>query len=222
MKRMINKTLTGLITGPSLFSYVDTLSHSEHDDVADSNNFAILIADEKHNRYFDAENWYARYVGVLRAIGWLIYQDTIFIRSREFLTGSVADLLVERASAMNDTWQGNAMIDTLDSLKTNSPALLSFDRESASGHSFQVVPAGYDARGFLEIAVFNLELEVHLKKTNFLFWTWEKRSARIVQQASYLKLDKARLEEQRKLINRRLETKRMERFDLSQNRPNNN
>lgn len=218
MKHVINKTLTGLITGPSLFSYIETLPLSEHDDIADCNNFAILIADERHNRYYDPERWLERYVGVLRAVGWSIYQDAIFTSKQHVLTGSVADFLVESANAMSDTRQGNAMIDTLDSLKSNGPALLSFDRESATGDSFQVVPARYDARGRLNIAVFKLELSAYIKRTNFLFWSWEKRSANIVQRKACLRLDKAILDGQRELINRRLEKKRMERFDLSQNR----
>ncbi|XXE51991.1 hypothetical protein J3P96_24570 [Pseudomonas sp. R3-56] len=219
---MVNKTLTGLITGPSLFSYIETLSLSEHDDIADCNNFAILLADEKYNRYYDPERWLAQYIGVLKALGWSIYQDAIFTRTQHILTGSVADFLVESANGMSDSRQGNAMIDTLDSLKTNSPALLSFDRESGSGDSFQVVPARYDARGLLNIAVFKLELNAYMKRTNFLFWTWEKRSARIVQRKAYLRLNKTILDGQRELINRRLEKKRMERFDLSQNRPMDN
>jgi hypothetical protein len=222
IKGMINKTLTGLITGPSLFSYIETLSLSEHDDIADSNSFATLIADEKHNRYYYPERWLALYVGVLQGIGWSVYEDSIFTKTQHFLTSSVADFLVESASAMSDTRQGNAMIDTLDSLKINSPALLAFDRASASGDSFQVIPARYDDKGIINIAVFKLELNARTKRTNFLFWTWEKYSAEIIQRKAYLKLNTTILEGHREMINERLEEKRMKRFDLSQNRPMDN
>jgi hypothetical protein len=216
---MTNKTLTGLVTGPSLFSYIETISLPEHDDIADSNNFATLIADDNHNRYYDPERWLEKYIGVLRHVGWALYEDAIFTRTQHALSGSVAEFLVRSA---RDTRQGNAMIDTLDSLEGNTPALLSFDRETASGETFQVVPARYDARGFLNIAVFKLELSAQIKRKNFLFWSWERHSAKIVQRKAFLKLDRDELKKHRPTIDRRLAKELMERFDLSKNRSMNN
>lgn len=216
---MTNKTLTGLVAGPSLFSYIETISLPEHDDIADSNNFATLIADDNHNRYYDPERWLEKYIGVMRYVGWALYEDAIFTRTQHVISGTVADFLVRSA---RDTRQGNAMIDTLDSLKGNTPALLSFDRETASGETFQVVPARYDARGFLNIAVFKLELSAQIKKQHFLFWSWEKSAAKIVQRKAFLKLDRAKLKANRRTIDTRLAKELMARFDLSQKRSMNN
>lgn len=219
---MTDKALTGLVTGPCLFSYIETLSLQAHDDIADSNNFATLIADDSHHRYHDPERWLEKYVGVLRFVGWSVYEDAIFTRTQHVLTGSVADFLVKSASSMGDTQQGNAMIDTLDSLKNNTPALSAFDRETASGETFQVVPTRYDAQGQLNIALYKLELNAHIRKSHFLFWSWERRSARIVQRRAFLKLNRKELDRHRKLISSRLENKLTERFNLSPNRSMNN
>lgn len=61
------------------------------------------------------------------------------------------------------------MIDTLDALKPDKPAVVSLDEESLLGNRFQVIPARYDSKGILQIAVFNLELVADTKKSNFLF-----------------------------------------------------
>jgi hypothetical protein len=115
---------------------------------------------------------------------------------------------------MLDIRQGNAMIDTLDALKPDKPALFSLDEESLMGERFQVIPARYDSKGFLEIAVFNLELVAHTRKSSFLFWNWENQAAKIIQQRAFLKLDKRILETNRALIEKKRREIAMKRFDL--------
>ncbi|MCY1177189.1 hypothetical protein D9M73_174870 [compost metagenome] len=106
------------------------------------------------------------------------------------------------------------MIDTLDALKPDKSALFSLDKESLMGEGFQVIPARYDSRGFLEIAVFNLELVVTTRKNGFLFWNWEDQDAQITQRRASLKLDRYKLESKKPLIEKKLREITMKRFEL--------
>lgn len=211
---MNNASLTGLITGPNLFSYIGTLSLQDHNDIADCHNIATLSADLGHNRYTDSSGWFEEYVRTLNFLGWSLYGDSILTRTQHIESGSVADFLVQSAEAMRDSRQANAMIDTLDTLKTNSPAMLSFDQETREGESFQIIPARYDAQNNLNIAVYKFELSVDIKKHHFLFWNWERRSATIVQQRAFLRLDRNELDRKRALIKKKLNEQFMRRFNL--------
>jgi len=211
---MNNESLTGLITGPNLLSYIGALSLQDHNDIADCNNIATRSADLGHNRYTDSRGWFAEYARTLNFLGWSLYGDSILVRTQHIVAGSVADFLVQSAQSMRDSRQANAMIDTLDTLKTNSPAMLSFDKETREGESFQIIPARYDAQNNLNIAVYKLELSVDMKRHRFLFWNWERHSATIVQQRAFLRLDRNQLDQKRALIKRKLNEQVMRRFDL--------
>ncbi|UZE24420.1 hypothetical protein LOY67_03105 [Pseudomonas sp. B21-056] len=216
---MNNESLTGLVTGPNLLSYIETLSLQDHNDIADCNNIATLSADRGHNRYTDSKGWFEEYVFTLKYFGWALYEDSIFTRTKHLVTGSVADFLVQSAQVMKDSRQANAMIDTLDALKADQPAVLSFDRETRQGETFQIIPARYDSRNNVHIAVYKLELSVDIRKHNFLFWDWEKRSAKITQQQAFFKLDRHQLNSKRTLIKNKLNDHLMRRFNLRRNRP---
>jgi hypothetical protein len=212
------KSSTGLVTGPNLFSYLETPSLQDYNDIADCNNIATRSADLGHHRYGDAQGWFEEYARTLNFLGWSLYGDSIFTTTRHIISGSVADFLVESAHGMRDTRQANAMIDTLDTLKTNHPAMFSLDAESRDGESFQVIPARYDLQGNLNIALYKLELNVHVKKHGFLFWEWEKSSARIIQRKAYLKLDRSELDSKRALMKKKLDESLMRRFTLRNDR----
>jgi hypothetical protein len=106
------------------------------------------------------------------------------------------------------------MIDMLDALKPDKPALFSLDEESHMGKSFQVIPARYNSSGDLEIAVFNLEMVVHTSKNSFLFWDWEDQDAQIIQRRANFKLDKYKLENKKPLLKKKLREITMKRFEL--------
>lgn len=214
---MSNELLTGLVTGPNLFSYIGAPSLQDHDDIADCNNIATRSADLGHHRYVNPRGWFEEYARTLSFLGWSLYGDSIHTRTQHLVSGSVADFLVQSAHAMRDAQQANAMIDTLDTLKTNHPAILSFDNETQEGETFQVVPARYDSQGNLHIALFKLELSVEVKRRSFLFWNWEERSARIVQRKAFLKLDRSELDNKRTLINKVLDEHLMRRFTFRRN-----
>lgn len=125
---------------------------------------------------------------------------------------------MESAHAIRDSRQANAMIDTLDSLKTNNPAMLSLDTETREGESFQVVPARYDLQGNLVMALYKIELSVQTRKHSFLFWEWEKSSARIIQRKAYLRLDRSELDRNRALMRKKLDESLMKRFFLRNDR----
>lgn len=215
---MNNELLTGLVTGPNLFSYIGTPTLQDHNDIADCNNIATRSADLGHGRYANPKGWFEEYARTLNFLGWSLYDDAIHTRTQHLLTGSVADFLVESAHGMKDARQANAMIDTLDTLKTDHPAILSFGSETQEGETFQIVPARYDSQGNLHIALFKLELSVEIKQRNFLFWNWERRSARIIQRRAFLKLDRSELDNRRTLINRLLNEHLMRRFALRKTR----
>jgi hypothetical protein len=209
---------SGLLTGPNLVSCVGDLSLQDYDDLTDCTQIATRSADMVYSRFLDSTEWLDEYVSTLHFLGWSVFQDAIVTRKRLGLSRSVAEFLIQSAQSMPDTRQGNAMIDTLDAFKYNEPALFSLDEQSLMGERFQVIPARYDEKGILHLAVFNLELVAHTKKTGFLFWDWEGHSAAIIQQRAYLKLDKKKLENNRALIQKKVREIKMKKFDLRKNK----
>jgi len=211
---MSKNSLSGALTGHSLTSCIDELSLQDHKDLTDCTQIATKSADMLCSRFTDSSKWLHEYVNTLDFLGWSVFEDAIFTRTRSVISQSVAHFLVQSAEGMRDSRQGNAMIDTLDALKPDKSALFSLDEESLMGEGFQVIPARYDSRGFLEIAVFNLELVVTTRKNGFLFWNWEDHEAQITQRRASLKLDRYRLEHKRPLIDKKIPEIAMKRFNL--------
>ena len=201
---MNSRNFSGVLTGPTLLSSIEDISLADHDDLTHCTQIATQSADTACSRFVDSTKWLNVYMTTLSFLGWSVFQDAIFTRT---------------AGKMPDSRQGNAMIDTLDALKPDKPALLSLDQESLRGRHFQVIPVRYDAKGCLEIAVFNLELVASTNESNFLYVESEKRSATIIQQRAYLKLDKRILGTKRTLIDKKRREIKMKRFDLLKNNP---
>jgi len=210
--------ITGLVTGPNLFSYIGETSWQDHNDIADCTHIATQSADLGHHRYAAPRGWFEEYARTLNFLGWSLYGDSVHTRTQHIVSGSVAEFLVESAYAMKDARQANAMIDTLDAFNSDQPALLSFDQETGKGETFQIIPARYDAHGNLTIALFKLELSVRMKRNSFLFWDWEKHSAQIVQRKAFLKLNRSEFVHKRGLIDKVLNERLMKRFPLRKNR----
>ncbi|PPK35241.1 hypothetical protein CD175_29370 [Pseudomonas laurylsulfatiphila] len=211
---MSKNSLSGALTGHSLTSCIDELSLQDHKDLTDCTQIATKSADMLCSRFTDSSKWLHEYVNTLDFLGWSVFENAIFTRTRSVISQSVAHFLVQSAEGMRDSRQGNAMIDTLDALKPDKSALFSLDKESLMGEGFQVIPARYDSKGFLEIAVFNLELEVTTRKNGFLFWNWEDQDAQITQRRASLKLDRYKLESIKPLIEKKLREITMKRFEL--------
>jgi hypothetical protein len=211
---MSKNSLSGALTGHSLTSCIDELSLQDHKDLTDCTQIATKSADMLCSRFTDSSTWLHEYVNTLDFLGWSVFEDAIFTRTRSVISQSVAHFLVQSAEGMRDSRQGNAMIDTLDALKPDKSALFSLDEESLMGEGFQVIPARYDSRGFLEIAVFNLELVVTTRKNGFLFWNWEDHEAQITQRRASLKLDRYKLENKKPLIEKKIREFTMKRFEL--------
>lgn len=211
---MSQRPLIGLVTGPNLFSYIAALSQQDHDDIADCNNIATRSADLSAHRYMNPEAWFYEYARTLDFLGWSVRGDTIYTSTQHIVTRSVAEFLVESAETMKDSSQANAMIDTLDTLKINNPALLSLDTETREGQSFQIIPARYDSQGNLHVALFKLELDVKVRRRSFLFWDWEKHSAKIIQRKAYLKLNRSALDDKRALVKKKMDEQLVRRFTL--------
>ncbi|MFM9485052.1 hypothetical protein [Pseudomonas monachiensis] len=208
-----NKT-AGMLTGNSLTSHIGEFSLQDYENLTQCTQIATKSADMLCSRFADPSKWLNEYVNTLDFIGWSVFEDAIFTRTRSVISHSIADFLVQSAQGMKDSRQGNAMIDTLDALKPDKPAMFSLDEESLMGESFQVIPARYNSRGVLEIAVFNLELVTHTRESSFLFWDWEDQDAQIIQRRASLKLDKHKLDSKRSLIEKKLHEITMKRFDL--------
>ena len=211
---MSKNILSGALTGHSLTSCIDELSPQDHKDLTDCTQIATKSADMLCSRFTDSSTWLHEYVNTLDFLGWSVFENAIFTRTRSVISQSVAHFLVQSAEGMRDSRQGNAMIDTLDALKPDKSALFSLDKESLMGEGFQVIPARYDSRGVLEIAVFNLELLVTTRKNGFLFWNWEDQDAQITQRRASLKLDRYKLESIKPLIEKKLREITMKRFEL--------
>ncbi|WP_339523073.1 hypothetical protein [Pseudomonas sp. EL_65y_Pfl2_R96] len=216
---MSNNTPCGMVTGHNLISCIDELSLQDFDDMTDCTRIATRSADLGHGRFANSQDWLEEYVRTLMFLGWSLHEGVIRTRTRSDITGSVADLLVRSAQSMSDSRQGNAMIDTLDALKPEKPVVLSLDEESRKGRRFQVAPSRYDSSGNLHMAVFNLELVANTEKSGFLFWSWEKQTAKIVQQSAFLKLDREVLDTKRELMEKKLRDQIMKRFALAKRQP---
>ncbi|MBV7567814.1 hypothetical protein [Pseudomonas sp. PDM27] len=211
---MSKNNLPGVLTGHSLTSCIDEISPQDYEDLTDCTQIATKSADMLCSRFADSFKWLDEYVFTMKYLGWSVFEDAIFTRTRSVITHSVADFLVQSAEGMRDSRQGIAMIDTLDALKPDNSALFSLDKESLMGEGFQVIPARYDSKGFLEIAVFNLELEVTTRKNGFLFWNWEDQDAQITQRRASLKLDRYKLENNKLWIEKKIREIAMKRFEL--------
>jgi hypothetical protein len=211
---MNTETPAGALTAHNLISCIEQLSLQDYDDFTHCTQIATQSADMVSSRFANSTKWLHEYVTTLNFLGWSVFQDAIFTRTQHTLSKSIAEFLVQSTQAMPDIRQGNAMIDTLDALKTDEPALYSLDQQSLLGERFQVIPARYDSKGFLEIAVFNLELVTSTKRSNFLFFHMEEQTTKIIQHRATLKLDKNVLESKRALIDRKRSEIRMKRFDL--------
>ncbi|MCK1793301.1 hypothetical protein [Pseudomonas violetae] len=215
---MTNGKPSGLLTGPNLVSCIGELSLQDYDDLTHSTQLATRSADLGYSRFLDSAEWLDEYVSTLKFLGWSVYEDAIFTRTRHWVEKTVADFLVASTQAMPDTRQGNAMIDTLDALKRDEPAKTSLDEESLMGERFQVIPARYDARGILEMAVFNLELVAESKTSHFVYRDLYGQSAKIIQRRAYLKLDKAKFDSVRALMDKKRREITMIRFELQKYR----
>jgi len=211
---MDNKKNLGILTGPNLISCIGTLHPQDHDDLTHCTQIATRSADMVSSRFDASTRWLHEYMTTMDFLGWSVFKDSIFSRTTHILSKSVADFLVLSAQTMSNAQQGNAMIDTLDALKPDQPALLSLDKESLEGKRFQVIPASYDAKGFLEIAVFNLEVVAYTKKNSFLFHEWEEAGIKVIQHRAILKLDRYKFETKSALIEKKRSEIIMKRFDL--------
>lgn len=216
---MNNDLPTGVVTHHNLISCIGELSLQDFDDLTSCTHIATRSADLAHHRFANSQHWLDEYVRTLMFFGWSLHEGAITTRTRFDMSGSIADYLVRSAQRMSDPRQGNAMIDTLDALKPDRPALLSLDDESLKGQRFQVSPSRYDSRGNLHMAVFNLELVAHTQRSSFLFWPWETRSANLVQQSAFLKLNRDILATKRPLMASKLREQVMKRFTLRKRTP---
>jgi len=216
---MSNTLPSGMVTGPNLISRIGELTLQDFDDLTDCTHIATRSADLVHNRFANSQYWLDEYVRTLMFLGWSLHEGAITTRIRFDFSGSVADFLVRKAQALNDSQQANAMIDTLDALRPDTDAVRSLDDESLKGRRFQVLPARYDSSRNLHIAVFNLELVANETKNGFLFWSWEKQSANLVQQSAFLKLNRAILDTKRPLMETKLREQVMKRFTLRKVNP---
>lgn len=207
---------SGIITGPNLISCISEISLQDHDNLTHCTQIATHSADLSAKRYVEADKWLDEYVKTMNFLGWSVYQDAIFTRTRHDVSDSVAQFLILNTAAIPDAPQRNALIDTLDALKYDKPAMLSLDQETLLGERFQVIPARYDSKGILEISVLNLELVAYTKTTSFLFFNSKEKASKITQQRARLKLDKRKLESKRAFMEQKLNEIRMRRFNLRQ------
>lgn len=215
---MNNEHPSGALANHNLISCIDNLSLQDFDDLTDCTRLATTSADLAHNRFASTDLWMEEYAVTLGFLGWTLHENAIRTRKRTNINGSIAEHLVRSAEISRDPQQGNAMIDTLDALRSDKPALFSLDNESVMGRRFQVAPVRYDAKGDLHMALFNLELVANVTKSSFLFWSWQEQSATLLQRSAFFKLDRQRLHSQRPLIEKRLRDITTQRFALRKKR----
>lgn len=214
---MTNDAPVGALIHHNLISCSKELSLQDYDDLTDSKLIASRHADSQHNRFTDAEHWLKNYALALMELGWELRDNLVTTTTQTTITSSVAEFLVDSSKAM-DNAQGNAMIDTLDALKTDQPAIFSLDRESRNGQRFQTASTKYDSKGNLHIAVFNLELVSRIERSSFLFWSWKDESVEIIQKKAIFKLNRADFDTQRTRIQSLIRKIAAQRFELRKTR----
>ncbi|MHC8375270.1 hypothetical protein ACYZT3_04115 [Pseudomonas sp. MDT1-16] len=206
----MNELLSGLVTGPTLASYVETMSLSDHNDLADSQNIATKSADLGYYRYADSDSWFLEYLETMDYLGWTVNSEIKELTHND-VTLSLADYIVWM---FKDPVEKNAMIDTFDALKSNNPAMLSLGEETGEGQTLQVIPAKYDLQGNLFITIIQVQLFSETKNGNFLFWNWEDRSTKIIRRAVHLMLNREKFAQNRARLKLLIDRYRMARFSL--------
>jgi len=214
---MTNDVPIGALIDHNLIPCSKELSLQDYDDLTDSKLIASRYADSQHNRFIDAERWLDKYARSLMEFGRELRDDVITTKTQTTITSSVAEFPVDSSKAM-DNAQGNAMIDTLDALKTDQPAIFSLDRESRNGQRFQTASTKYDSKGNLHIAVFNFELVSRIDRSSFLFWSWKDESVKIIQQKAIFKLNRADFDSQRTRMRALISKITAQRFALRKTR----
>lgn len=215
---MSDKHPAGALANHNLIACVDNLSLQDFDDLTNCTHLATKSADMAHNRFASTDLWMEQYAVTLKFLGWTLRENAITTRKRTNINGSIAEHLVRSAEISRDLRQGNAMIDTLDALGSDKPALLSLDAESLMGQRFQVAPVRYDANGDLHMALFNLELVATVSQSSFLFWSWQEQTATLYQRSAFFKLDRQLLDSQRPLMEKTLRNITAQRFALRKKR----
>ncbi|VVM90599.1 hypothetical protein PS645_02757 [Pseudomonas fluorescens] len=211
---MSNEKPAGITTGLNLISCTEELSLQDYDDLTNCVRISTHYADKVSSRITNSTAWLDEYMSVMKFFGWMADQGSIFTRTQHGVHSSVAQFLVNDVKAIPLAAQRNALIGTLDALKTDKPALVSLDKETLHGERFQVIPARYNAEGKLEVSVLHLELKASTNETGFLFFNWQANTSRIVRQRARLTLDKKVLDSNRSRLNEKMLKIKMKRFDL--------
>lgn len=215
---MTNSLSTGMITGPSMISYIDQLSLPDYDDMADCVAIAKASADIVADRFKNVDAWLEEYAFTLDFLGWELYKNAITTRTATNISGSIADFLVQSADNMKNPRQANAMIDTMDALKPNKTASTFYDNETLMGEHFQIIPAQYDAKGTLWLAIYDLNFVSRVKSGNFLFFKWADQTTSVTQRHAYFKRNQKKVEDNRELIEEKLRGIAIKRFNLAKNK----
>ena len=164
----------GFVDGGVLISFTGSISETHQSDVLNSLLFAQLAADNKYDRYQDAELWYKFFSSVLLKIGWVIGE---FNFQRYEQHTKIPMMIVQTLRSKLTSTEVGVLQSTLDSLKSSenksSFHILSTDSlgPSKHGRNFQVSLAKEDTNGqvMMYMASFYFEEKVAHSR-----WFWSK------------------------------------------------
>jgi hypothetical protein len=172
------------IVGSEIISFVQGVTPERRQDLVNASTLAQLVARKKVPDATDIYAWYDAYFDVLTNIGWTIQardfaiykENSANAQAHEAILKVAAGLLAGNAGAMIAL---KATLDAITSLKTDSPWITLFNRESRTAHTahFQISLAQQDVNGQFLVSLMAFGLEASSTLTQVLFFKFQSEDA---------------------------------------------
>lgn len=181
---------SAMVIGDTLLSCMAGLSRDEKREIKNSISLARLMCNKYENLDVSLAQWMKTFAYTLNHVGWHLKRG-MFEKDYEDFSGVVSEKMLEAVSELGDESMLRNSLDAFASLKSNSSALLAYSTSSLSGESFQVMPAGHDRAGNVTLMISHARLRAQQKTNQFLFFKWQKGSAKFRHHYASFTLDRS-------------------------------
>jgi hypothetical protein len=183
--------------------------------VTKSCQLAKWDADRRYDSRIYPGEWFLRYSAVLKFLGWLPSGDEITEVHHPDFSGSITQAYLKWIAGVGGDSMMDVTADMLKALKADATALGSFSTNSLRGEDFRIMSAERDRQGYLRIVANHFRLLSSVKRTEFIFWEWEERTATLLQNFGRFRLDVQTFEQNREFLERRIEEINMSYIELT-------
>ncbi|WP_398472908.1 hypothetical protein [Tardiphaga sp.] len=163
------------IVGSDVISFVSGVTAEQRQDLINSVLLAQLVAKVKVPDSARIYDWYKEYFEVLKQIGWVVQSEQFATYIREGIGFEAHEAIIELATSLLGPASGalavvKATLGSLQKMKSDSPWITIFNRESQSGQTarFQVSVAEPDQKGGFFVTLMAFGLEAHATLTQVL------------------------------------------------------